>query len=111
MAAKRSAHSLLSKETMEPVAACSAYFMSSLTLSLCNKLVFSGADFDYPFAVLAFQSMCSVVFILVPGLLGCSENVRLSRCGAPRARLAAHPACKLTPTAPASRVPQRSLSA
>jgi hypothetical protein len=65
--------------SVEAVTACIAYAFCSIALSLCNKLVFSGADFNYPLAILAFQSACAVIFLKGSDLLGLSKPMPLQR--------------------------------
>mmetsp|Transcript_24377 Transcript_24377/g.75924 ORF Transcript_24377/g.75924 Transcript_24377/m.75924 type:complete len:404 (-) Transcript_24377:47-1258(-) len=62
---------------IEAVLACSTYALCSISMSLCNKLVFSGADFDVPLAVLTYQSGCAVIFLKGGAALGILEPMPL----------------------------------
>lgn len=66
-----------SASEMEAVIACLSYAFCSTALSLCNKLVFSGANFNYPLAILAFQSLCAVVFLKGSDVLQISKPLPL----------------------------------
>lgn len=66
----------------EPALACLSYALCSSALSLFNKLVFSGVSFNFPTSVLAFQSLCAVVFLLAGDCLRLSEPSPITR-GAP----------------------------
>lgn len=70
----------------EPALACLCYALCSITLSLFNKLVFSGHSFNFPISVLAFQSLCAVVFLIASDWLKLSEPSPLTR----GTRLAGH---------------------
>lgn len=69
----------------EPALACTCYALCSISLSLFNKMVFSGSSFNYPISVLAFQSLCAVVFLQISDVLKLSEPSPLTK-GARRAR-------------------------
>jgi len=62
----------------EPAVACVSYALCSITLSLFNKLVFSGTSFNFPISVLAFQSLCAVVFLKGAAVLKMHEPVPFS---------------------------------
>jgi hypothetical protein len=63
----------------EPALACTCYSLCSISLSLFNKMVFSGSSFNYPISVLAFQSLCAVVFLQVSDVLKLSEPSPLTK--------------------------------
>lgn len=78
---------------VEAVLACSAYALCSISLSLCNKLVFSGAEFNFPLAILAFQSLCAVVFLKGSDVLGLSKPLPLQAGEACAGAIRARPGC------------------
>ena len=91
------------KAELEAVLACTSYGLCSILLSLCNKLVFSGADFNYPLAILAFQSLCAVCFLKGSDVLGLSKPLPLQRGAARRAARACQPPARArTSPAPAA---------
>lgn len=67
------------KRAFEAVAACCSYAFCSISLSLFNKLVFSGIDFNYPVSICAFQSCFAVVFLQLGDCLKLSQPVPLSK--------------------------------
>mmetsp|Transcript_1676 Transcript_1676/g.4359 ORF Transcript_1676/g.4359 Transcript_1676/m.4359 type:complete len:387 (-) Transcript_1676:109-1269(-) len=64
---------------LEPAIACLSYALCSISLSLFNKLIFSGSSFNFPISVLAFQSLCAVVFLLLSDWLKLSEPSPLTK--------------------------------
>jgi hypothetical protein len=85
----------------EPALACASYFCCSISLSLFNKLVFSKGSFNFPISVLAFQSLCAVVFLQASDWLKCSERGHLT-VGESRDRLP-----QPSPHSATSRLPAR----
>lgn len=63
---------------LEAAAACLTYAACSISLSLFNKQVFSGATFNFPISVLAFQSICAIVLIKGADILRVTKPVPVS---------------------------------